>query len=280
MHPFFAAPHRILRALWHLLLLNTGLRSHGSFILPLSLSGGRWTFRRKDGKTWTRLGLRPGTSDFPTFFKVFLQEGYRLSHLAQWKGIQAEYDRLVVAKKVPLILDCGANIGLSALYFRTLFPEAALVAVEPETGNFELAGRNLQDERVLLLKGAVADRDGWVRIQDPKLGTDAFRVRKASQRSPGAIKAYSIPRLLQIGRKFGPTVPFLIKIDIEGFERELFASNTGWVASFKVLAIELHDRCFPGTANSSNFLKVIAKADRDLVQLGENMLSIRNDEGA
>ena len=71
--------------------------------------------------------------------------------------------------------------------------------------------------------------------------------------------------------------PFIVKIDIEGFESDLFAENTDWVNDFPVLIIEMHDWLFPGQRTSSNFLKTIARLDRDFVYLGENVFSIRND---
>jgi len=62
-------------------------------------------------------------------------------------------------------------------------------------------------------------------------------------------------------------------------ENELFSCNTGWVDSFPLLVIELHDRMLPGTANSRNFLRTAASLDRDFVHFGENVFSISNRSG-
>ena len=35
--------------------------------------------------------------------------------------------------------------------------------------------------------------------------------------------------------------PFLIKLDIEGYENEIFKNNYDWIDKFKVLIIETHD---------------------------------------
>ena len=67
-----------------------------------------------------------------------------------------------------------------------------------------------------------------------------------------------------------------IKIDIEGFEDDLFAQNIEWVDEFSVIIIETHDRFFPKMAKSKNFLKVISGLDRDFVHRGENIFSIKN----
>ena len=42
----------------------------------------------------------------------------------------------------------------------------------------------------------------------------------------------------------------LVKVDIEGFERDLFADNLDWIDATPLLVIELHDWMIPGRANS------------------------------
>ena len=44
----------------------------------------------------------------------------------------------------------------------------------------------------------------------------------------------------------GGNVPFIVKIDIEGFEKDLLSSNTGWVERCHVVFIEPHDWMLPG----------------------------------
>ena len=77
--------------------------------------------------------------------------------------------------------------------------------------------------------------------------------------------------------------PFLIKIDIEGFESKLFSKNYEWLNEFKVIIIEIHDWMLPKEFNSFNFLRALVetmskKSKRDLLILEENLISIRIDE--
>ena len=76
-------------------------------------------------------------------------------------------------------------------------------------------------------------------------------------------------------KKYQQFVPFIIKIDIEGFESELFSKNTEWIDMFPLVIIELHDWMLPKTANSNNFLKEISKLDRDFLYFNENIFSIK-----
>ena len=69
--------------------------------------------------------------------------------------------------------------------------------------------------------------------------------------------------------------PFLIKIDIEGGEENLFNNNTEWINNFEVIIIELHDQDFPEKTVSKNFFKSQIFYNRKFFILNENILSIK-----
>jgi hypothetical protein len=68
---------------------------------------------------------------------------------------------------------------------------------------------------------------------------------------------------------------FIAKIDIEGFEDDLFSDNTRWVDDVEVIIIEPHDWLFPGTGTSRNFQRAISKRPFEVVISGENLVYIR-----
>jgi hypothetical protein len=68
--------------------------------------------------------------------------------------------------------------------------------------------------------------------------------------------------------------PFLVKIDIEGAEADVFAKNTDWVSEARILVVELHDWLFPKQGKAADFLKRIAAEPRDFITMGENVFSI------
>src|SRR5215471_7593686 len=53
-----------------------------------------------------------------------------------------EIYRFNAKTKRPYIIDCGANIGLSVLYFKQLYPESQIVAFEPDEAVFAVLSRN------------------------------------------------------------------------------------------------------------------------------------------
>jgi predicted O-methyltransferase YrrM len=52
------------------------------------------------------------------------------------------YADTVSRSEIPLILDCGANIGLSSIWFARKYPRATVIAVEPESENFRMLTMN------------------------------------------------------------------------------------------------------------------------------------------
>ncbi len=70
--------------------------------------------------------------------------------------------------------------------------------------------------------------------------------------------------------------PFILKIDIEGGEADLFDDEPEVFARFPVLIIELHDWMLPRGGTSRPFLRWHAAQDRDFVHIGENVFSLCN----
>ena len=111
-------------------------------------------------------------------------------------------------------------------------------------------------------------------LEDPGRGDWGFRVGAKPTRT--AVQAIDMPTLLS---RFDERtcVPFVCKIDIEGGEEMLFASNDQWIERFPLLIIELHDWMLPGTSNSRNFLRAISQRQFDVLWRGENMFCFNND---
>ena len=70
--------------------------------------------------------------------------------------------------------------------------------------------------------------------------------------------------------------PFILKIDIEGAECDVFSTPSRWLDQFPVIFIEIHDFMYPGQARSLPVVKALSELDRDFIISGENILSISN----
>ena len=184
---------------------------------------------------------------------------------------------MVSAKRIPLIVDLGANTGYSALYFQMTWPDARVVAVEPEPENFELLARNVRaNKNIDTLQAAVASRAGKLHIADPTVPKNA--IRTAADGTGAEVAAVTMDSLVERYRAQG-CEPVIAKLDIEGAEGELFSANLDWIDQFPLISVELHDWLYPGQGTSRNFLKAMAERDRDFVYLDENVFSIRNPLG-
>src|SRR6201993_1535558 len=102
-------------------VMNLSRHSQQSMRLPLKTHTGLRSFFVR----WN------SHADFGVYYQVFINKDYDLARFAFGQRIVDSYESLVGQKKQPLIVDAGANIGASAVWFATLFPKSKLVAIEP-----------------------------------------------------------------------------------------------------------------------------------------------------
>lgn len=215
--------------------------------------------------------FREATSDETVIHRIFTVQDYSLACLSLSSQIDTFLAGKIAQGLRPLILDIGANIGASARYFLLNYVNSRVIALEPDPGNFELLSLNARGVDCIPVAGAIASEKGFARVCDPGLGHWGLRTEFDAS---GQVETFTIPELLH---RYADSsfFPFIVKIDIEGAEAELFSKNIDWIDIFPVLIIELHDWMLPGTQNSRNFLSSIAGRARDFVYIGDNVFSIR-----
>lgn len=275
--PFFlpgTPPGRALRSvaarLFHLAVFP--FRRRGGRYLQLSPTHAsrQVLYDRKHGKL-IRIDIRDKV-DFYTVGQIYLDEDYGLEKLRRHGQLMAYYRSILQSAKTPLIVDCGGNTGLATRYFSENYPEAKIVCIEPDPSNLAQARRNNHSPNIVFMESAIGSEKSRGTIVDPGLGNNGYRISCAAD---GATEIVSINGLLE---QFDATqyTPFIVKIDIEGFESELFSKNLEWIEKFPLLVIELHDWMLPRSGNANNFIRAIAPLNRDFVYHGENVFSISN----
>lgn len=202
---------------------------------------------------------------------IFDRNEYGLESLARYDEIEARYRAMIAQNVMPLILDCGAHCGIATRYFAETYPQARIVAIEPDEDNVALARRVNDEDRITILHAAVGNADGTGRLERQHRSF-AHRVSAAAG---GELRIWSINTLLDDERRRGAR-PFIVKIVIEGSQDNLFAANTEWIDAFPLLIVELHDGMLPRTANARNFLREMGKRDRDFLHRGKNVFSLSN----
>ena len=176
--------------------------------------------------------------------------------------VMNEYGLLGSVPSARFIIDGGANIGLTSLCFLNQYPEARIVAVEPTPDNLVLCRKNfaLYGDRVKLIPGASWKSPGSLVLE---LGPQAWanRVEAASGGKDGSVEGFTISSLLA----YGPGKVDLLKLDVEGAEREIFGPGADdWLPCVDNLVIELH-----GEDCRQRFFQAMAAYDYDLAQDGD-----------
>jgi FkbM family methyltransferase len=225
------------------------------------------------------LRLRAKGSDFTGFLQVFDPCQYDTGKLPRDRDLRRRYEAILRDGKRPLIIDAGANIGMAALYYRDVYPEAAILCIEPQASNYAELSRNVAgDELIVPLQAAVSRAEGTAEVTDPGWGDLGFRTSNVGTRTPNGVPAHNLRTLLALAQQQWPAVPFILKIDIEGGEAGLFDADASIIDRFYAVVIEPHDWLMPKQRTAASFLKAVAARDRDLIILGENLLSISNED--
>lgn len=165
--------------------------------------------------------------------------------------LRKRYEAILAEGRLPVIVNAGGYIGFSALWFARQWPDAEIVSIEPDPGNLELLHRNLAGRpRQTIVEAAVGSAPGRA-----ALSADAEGCAVQTKRANDGVDIVTIDDALA---RVPDGEPFICNIDIEGFEKDLFAANTDWIDRFALVIIEPHDWREPGAMISRNFQREMA----------------------
>lgn len=231
------------------------------------MAGQDFALRSADVEGIGRVWLREGTSDQAVLEQIFETEEFNISTAPQFAWVRTAYERTLAANETPLIIDCGANNGLTALYYAKHLPKARIVGIEPAADNAAIARRNTADNPLIeIVEAAVHDEAGRLEIANPEAEKFAFRTREAATASAVGIEAVTIGAIMQ---RYRARRNLIVKVDIEGAEQALFRSNTDWLDHTDLLTVETHDWLFPGQGTSRTLFQAIAGRDFEVIHKGE-----------
>jgi FkbM family methyltransferase len=242
-----------------------------SFVLALQ-SNAKADFLDVATKDYGVLRVRPRDSDVWTLRQIFIRREYDIERFKHGPSIRARYDALVNSGVKPVIIDAGANIGGASLWFAKRFPNAMIVALEPDPASAALCRFNIRAlPNVTFLERAVGSSSGNVQLSTFEGHSWGSRTARASDGS-GGIEICTIDEAVNTAGKDAKL--FIAKIDIEGFESELFSENLGWLQSADVVIIEPHDWIMPGAGTSKSFRAVLGD-EFDMLILADNLVFVR-----
>lgn len=132
----------------------------------------------------------------------------------------------------PVILDCGANIGLSVLYFKQLYPTSRIIAFEPDPEVFRSLVNNVSAfglSNVELHPKAVWSANTTLRFEIE--GADAGKI--GNSRNAIRIEAVRLKDWLQ-------SPIDLLKLDVEGAEYDVLIDCASCLRHVRHLFVEYH----------------------------------------
>ena len=191
-------------------------------------------------------------------------------------GERAETALSRLAKKwrargqTPVIIHGGANVGYAALHFAKLYPEAVIIAVEPNPTTFEVLRQNCADHpQIRPLFGALWSHDQGVSLQSDPESSWSDRVHDG-----GLTPSFRLQDLLA-------SVPasrsLIIKLDIEGAEGEVCRAAPDVLRKTACLLIEPHDYLRPGASVLSPVYDALNGLQVDTLLVGEYIAIIASN---
>jgi FkbM family methyltransferase len=197
--------------------------------------------------------MRPTRVDGITFREIF---------------IKREYDiELPTGFSPTVIVDAGANIGFTTLFFANRFPHARIFSIEPDEENFTVLSENAKPySNITPIRSALWNKNEIINTVDRGYGKRGIMIDKNEGNSP--LQSVSINGLM---KEFNMQHIDILKMDIEGSEKEVFSENyDNWLPHTKCIVIELHDRMKEGC--SKTVFTALSKYNFSLAIKGENLV--------
>jgi FkbM family methyltransferase len=239
--------------------------------------------------------LRSTRSDRSIFWQCIVRQQYDIKAFKQTELLQKRYETLINKGITPFIIDCGANIGLSIREFSKMFPLAAIIAVEPDSDNLRMLHLNTKDSpsKLNIIPGAVwskkcdlqiANRtDGAASYQVTEIETKQELAKIISETDSQNIKQHAIQEATIKATTVNAIVHdhqideiLIIKLDVEGSQKEIFSADTTWMKKVSLTLIELDDWLLPWQGTSRPFISAVARLPADYLLHGELLCVFRD----
>jgi FkbM family methyltransferase len=142
--------------------------------------------------------------------------------------------RFKTSQEAPFIIDGGANIGLSVIYFKKLFPDSRILAFEPDPKVFKTLEENCRSfdlKNVELCPNALWNSDEELSFQSE--GSDSGHISDAENDKKIRVKAYRLKNLLNVEVA-------MLKLDIEGAEAIVLEDCREELKNVENIFVEYH----------------------------------------
>ncbi len=212
-HPLGSFLFYIAKNLYHFIVS----KNHRKLFFYKSLYGFRARFKRTRISCCERQLDVPDVASFLSMYnEIFVNEIYK------------------IPKYPNKVLDLGANIGLSVLWIKKIFPQSTVIAYEADAEIFKYLKHNTEGlEGVTINNKAVWHED--TKLSFSSEGADGGRVDEAHAGNKNIVIAVDIQHILKDEGPFD-----FIKMDIEGAEASVIPACRGLLGKTNFLFCEYH----------------------------------------
>lgn len=166
--------------------------------------------------------IRGSDSDRHVFWEIFVEKSIHIPKTSE---------------PVDVILDLGGNTGLAAIYYAHHFPNTRVISVEPGAENFALLSQNTRPwKNITPVQKGVWWREATLRVINPQAQSWGFRFEETEDEG---VQCVTVDQLIDTYCPPGSRV--MVKMDIEGAEKEIFNNGPSWIGRIDCLQIEIHN---------------------------------------
>lgn len=169
-------------------------------------------------------------------FPIWFRPGSPDAHAIIQNLVRQEYGNLPGIFDCKTILDAGAYIGDTSIFFLNRFPESTVVTLEPDSEAYEIALKNLASYN----GRSIAYNYALWGIETELYLEDCFVNRRTSANAINASPVRAVT-VQSICKQSNLNHFELVKLDVEGAEESIIDSNSlDWLDSVKLLIVEFH----------------------------------------
>ena len=162
----------------------------------------------------------------------------------------------------PIIIDAGANIGLSVLYFKEKMPEASVLAFEPDPETFKILKSNVEINsltKIKLYPYALCSQTGNAPFYSDSSRNNfvGMSLTKRLKQKGFPIKKINVP--CSHLSKFIKKSVELLKMDVEGSESEILGEleKNNKLSLIKSIILEVHEKTPLENINSNKIIRIL-----------------------
>ena len=185
---------------------------------------------------------------------------HRTLYLLYREVFARQYYYFKSERAAPIILDCGANVGMASLYFKWLYPESRVLAFEPDPSTFRMLQENIVRNNLDIKTHncALWDQDTQVAFFVDPSNPGGLLMSTDNSRANG--KRITVPAK-RLSEFIDSDVDFL-KLDVEGAEHRVICDlvRSGKLSAIQQMVIEYHHKLGHQKSNLSIFLSMLEHA--------------------